>query len=618
MAAVKAKGQAGKAAVWVILALLILGLAGFGATNFGGSLRSVGQVGETEIRVDAYARAVQQDLRAFQQQTGQPVSFAQAQALGLDRAVLQRLVSTAAMDNEAARIGLSVGDEEIRARILDLPGFRGLDGSFDRETYRFALDNAGLSVAEFEEDVRREVARTLLQGAVVSGVVLPEAGIAPVLTFLAERRSFTWASITEDRLPEALPEPDAADLAAFHAAEAARFTLPEAKRITWVALTPADVMDAVEVSEDRLLAAYERRIAEFVRPERRIVERLVLPSQAEADAARARLDAGEVRFAALVAERGLALDDVDMGDVTEAELGMGAAEVFAPDAPGIVGPVTTALGPALFRVNAILTPVETPFAEAVPLLREEVAEDAARRLLADRRDAIDDLLAGGATLEELAETDGMVLGTLDWRPGDSEGIAAYEAFRTAAAAVTERDFPEVGDLEDGGIFALRMDAVVPPALQPLDEIEDEVRQAWRATRLAEALTAEADRLRDRLAEGVTLTGLGLPIRQEGATGRGQFVPEAPAGMIAAVFDMALGEVRVVTDAAGAVALVRLEAILPPDRSDAETADLERRIAQELSQSLAEDVLTAFVRALEAQAGIRLDQQAIAAVNAQFN
>jgi peptidyl-prolyl cis-trans isomerase D len=522
------------------------------------------------------------------------------------------------MDNEAARIGLSVGDAEIRERILDIPAFRGLDGNFDREAYAFVLDNAGLSIAQFEDDVRRDVARTLVQGAVAGGVAMPEGGFLPVLTYLAERRTFVWVPLTEDRLAEALPEATEADLVAFHAGEAARFTLPEARRITWVALTPSDVMDDLVIPEERLMEAYERRIAEFIRPERRIVERLVYPSMDAAAEARARLDDGSARFAQLVQERGLSLDDVDMGDVTEAELGDGAAEVFALDEPGVVGPVNSSLGPALFRVNAILPPSETPFEDAAPLLLEEAAADAARRLLADRRDEVDDLLASGATLEELAETEGLTIGTLDWRPGDTDGIAAYESFRAAAAAVTPQDFPEVGDLEDGGIFALRLDEVVPPTLQPLEEIEDEVREAWRVARLTEALVAEGERLKNALSEGVTLSGLGLSARQEDAVARRQFVADTPEGTVAEVFEMTAGEVRIISDAAGNVALVRLEEVLPPDRSEEGTAGLEQLIVQELSQSLSEDVLAAFIRALEAQAGIRLDQQAIAAVNAQFN
>ena len=614
----RAKGQAGKAVVWVLLGLLILGLAGFGATSFSGSMRAVGEVGDTEITVNAYARAVQQDLRTVQQQTGQSLSFAQAQALGLDRAVLQRLVSTAAMDNEAARIGLSAGDAAIRDRILDIPAFQGINGSFDREAYRFALENAGLSVPEFETDVRREVARTLVQGAVAGAVEMPPAGVDPVLTWIAERRSFSSAAVTAAQLPAPLPEPTDADLRAFHAAEAARFTLPEARRITWAALLPQDVMDEVEVPEDRLREAYERRIAEFVRPERRLVERLVFPSQAEAEAARARLDAGETDFNALVEGRGLSLLDVDMGDVTQAEIGRGGAEVFALAEPGVVGPVESDLGPALFRVNAILAPVETPFEDVAPMLLEEAAADAARRLVSDRREDLDDLLAGGATLEELAETEGLTLGAMDWRPGDSDGMAAYEAFRTAAAAVTADDFPELLELEDGGLFALRLDGTVPPALQPFDEVADAVREAFEADRLARALRDEADRLAGRLSEGMTMAGLGLTVRPGAAVTRSERMPELPGGAVEAAFAMDLGEVRVVADDAGQVAILRLDAILPPDRTDPETAQLADLIGQELSRSLAEDVLTAFVRALEAEAGIRLDQQAINAVNAQFN
>ena len=44
-----AKGQTSRVLVWILLGLLIVGLAGFGATNFGGSVRSVGKVGDTDI-----------------------------------------------------------------------------------------------------------------------------------------------------------------------------------------------------------------------------------------------------------------------------------------------------------------------------------------------------------------------------------------------------------------------------------------------------------------------------------------------------------------------------------------------------------------------------------------
>ena len=72
-------------------------------------------------------------------------------------------------------------------------------------------------------------------------------------------------------------------------------------------------------------------------PERRLVERLVYPDQAAADAARAELDAGTT-FEALVAERGLTLDAIDLGDVTREDLGAAGDAVFAAAEGGVVGP----------------------------------------------------------------------------------------------------------------------------------------------------------------------------------------------------------------------------------------------------------------------------------------
>ena len=60
------KNKAGQVVVWIILGLLILALGGFGITSFGGSVRYVGSVGDTDIGVEEYGRELQQELRALQ------------------------------------------------------------------------------------------------------------------------------------------------------------------------------------------------------------------------------------------------------------------------------------------------------------------------------------------------------------------------------------------------------------------------------------------------------------------------------------------------------------------------------------------------------------------------
>ncbi|HJO50104.1 MAG TPA: SurA N-terminal domain-containing protein, partial [Sulfitobacter pontiacus] len=121
----KAKGNSfTKTAVWGLMGLLILGLGGFGAVNLNGSARTVGEVGDKSISVDDYARELQQQIRAIESQSGEQLSFQEAQAIGLDRAVLQRLVRLRALDNEADEMGLSIGDANLRERVVEIPSFQ--------------------------------------------------------------------------------------------------------------------------------------------------------------------------------------------------------------------------------------------------------------------------------------------------------------------------------------------------------------------------------------------------------------------------------------------------------------------------------------------------------------
>ena len=52
--------------VWILMGMLIVGLAGFGAVNFSGSMTSVAIVGEREVTVDTYMRELQREQRALQ------------------------------------------------------------------------------------------------------------------------------------------------------------------------------------------------------------------------------------------------------------------------------------------------------------------------------------------------------------------------------------------------------------------------------------------------------------------------------------------------------------------------------------------------------------------------
>ena len=611
------KGAGSQIVVYSLMAMLVVGLGGFGITNFGGGLSAIGSVGDREIPMNRYVRALQAELNAFSAQSGQQVPMAQALALGLDRQVLQSLVAQTALDNEADRIGLSVGNETVAAEVTKAPAFHGTAGTFDRETYRFALDRANMSEAEFEGDLRADLGRQLLTGAIAGGFVAPASVTDTFYAWIAERRGFSLLRLTAADLTTPLADPSDDDLTAFYQANIAQFTAAEAKRFTYAALLPEAIAADQPVDEAALKELYQDRIADFVQPEKRLVERLVFPSAEEAEAAKARLDAG-TSFETLVADRGLGLDDIDLGDVSREDLGAAADGVFGLTEPGIVGPLESDFGPALFRMNAILSAQEVTFEDARADLAMEIQGDAARRAIADRIEAIDDLLAGGATLEDLAKEQGMTIGTIDFvaNSPSPEGIAAYPKFREAAIAAQEGDFPEAVLLDDGGVVTLRLEEIVPPTPIPFADAREDVLAAWRSDATAKALAAQAIDIKAAVEGGASLGSFGI-VDRTARIARDGFIENTPPELLTAVFAMQPGELRVI-EGPGFTGIVQLDDINAADPEGDDAAALKGAIAAQVEQALSQDALTLFTNALTNEAGISLDQTAINAVHAQFN
>lgn len=607
--------------VWILMALLVVGLAGFGIDGFlSQTVRSIGQVGGRDISTNNYARSLQQEIRAIEQQFGQAVPFAQLQAMGLDAQVRARLVTQAALESEAERIGISVGDETVQRTITAIPAFRGPGGGFDRDTYRFTLQNAGQTTAEFESEIRRDAARGILQAATAAGVETPQAMRDALLDFYAARHSFALFTLAEDQLETPVAAPTEAEIEAFYTDNTEQFTAPEVRAFTYAWLSPAMVLETIEVDDEALQQLYESRLADYVQPERRLVERLVFPDTDSAAAAMARIDADEASFEDIVTERGLSLDDTDMGDVTESALGAAGAPVFALSEPGTVtGPHTSPVGPALFRMNAILSAQETTLAEVEDELRTELASDRARRVIADDFDLYEDLLAGGASIEDLASETAMELGQIDWTEETSEGIAAYAEFREVAAQAGVDDFPEVHVLADGGIFALRLDAITPPAPRPLDEVRTAAAEGARARLVEAALSERAQTLAAELAAAgaeAVAEAQELPFDSFEQITRTDTLPGLPDALLDAVFDGEAGEP--VVQVAGQRAFVAIVTDRqPPDPEDAQTLRLVEAIDEQIGGALAQDVFGYFARALEREAGISFNEAAIEAVHANF-
>ena len=602
--------------LWIIMGLLVVGLLGFGTGGLSGNIRNIGTVGDKDVSVVSYQRALTEQMRAFGAQIGTTLGFQQAQAFGLDQAVLAQVVQTRTLDNEATNLGISVGDVRVRDEVLKIPAFKGLSGDFDREAYKFTLSQNGMSEAEFETGIREEMARTLLQGAVVGGIPSPDTYAETLSQYIGEARTITMATLTADDLIAPVAGPTEAELQTYFDAHPDDFTKPESRDITYAWLTPEMIQDDIEIDEQALRDLYQERISDFVQPERRLVERLVYIDEAAAEAAKVKLGTDGVDFDALVTERGLSLNDVDLGDVAQTDLGTAGEAVFAANAGDVIGPLNTTLGPALFRMNAILSAEEISFEDAEPDLRVELSAARARRVIDDSRDQINDLLAGGARLEDLAEQTDMAIGTITWDNDNRDDIAAYDEFRTLAASAKVGDYPTLADLADGGIFAIRLDTITPPSVKSLDEVRDAATAGWTAQAIQKALIAQAEETATSIEPLTGFETVGLTGKTESNLTRRSFLEGTPKTFLTDVFAMANGDVKVIDNVTTAI-IVRVDAITAPDATTPQTAADKDVAATAAAAGMSQDIFEAFAASLQARTDVNINQAAVTAVHAQL-
>lgn len=605
----------------VLLAVLVASFAVWGIGDvFSASLgSSVAHVGDQKISGERFLAAFNRETRAASQRFGQPVDAELARQLGIDQQVLSSLATEATLDQAMEELSLSAPDQAVADSIVNDPSFQGASG-FDDAAYKYEIARAGYSVESYEDQVRRALARNQLSAALLAGATAPPGAAETLYAYQAETRRFAYLALAPIPHGAAPGAPDEAALAAFHEANADRFTAPESRDVVYLHVSVDELAKEQTPDEDAIRALYQNRAAFYDLPERRALYQTVFGDRAAAEAAHARLVAGEIDFDELLAERGETRADVSLGEVTRDEVQEAVAEAaFALEAEGVTGPIDTGFGHALVDVAAIIPAVLTPYEDARAELALDLGREAALDVAPGVAAEIEDMRAGGARLEEIAQRMGLPLGRVEalrradrgaGLTGDGQFIA--EAF--AAAPGEERDIVEMAD---GSYFVLRVDSVAEAQLRPLEEVREEVEALWRAEEVLKSLDALAGTLKQRLEQGETIARLaeelGVTVESEGPKTRAEGWRALPADAAATLFSAPQGGVVTARAPGGAgVVIAQVAEIIPPDPDgDAVTA-----LQAQLNQMAGADAIQLFLQAKQRELEVTVNRPLIDSILTQ--
>jgi peptidyl-prolyl cis-trans isomerase D len=584
-------------------------------------------VGGTTITLNELDRQYRRDLQGAQRRMGVNFNPTQQQKLELANQVLEGQIDDTLLIEAAGQSGFRVGDALVRNYTQSLPVFAGLDGKFDPSKFRLALENQGLSEATFVPLVRDDLTKQVIISPIVNSAVVPKLVVDDIYRYRNEQRVAQTITVRSERI-SGIPAPTDAEIDSYYKAHAAEFTAPEYRSFTVLDVTPGLYEGEVKVTDDDLHAAYDQHKAEYVVPEQRKITQVVLADKATAEAVlKAAQPSKNLTDAAKTVTGGkaqpISLDFVSKDEFPEAL----REPVFSAAKDAVVGPVQSPLGWHIVKVDDVKPGHEVPFDEVKAKLAEQVKHDGAVDLLSQRVDKqVGDKLAAGTSMEDVAaglNAKPVKVGPIDVKgtlqKPDNNAPKADPAWTTQAFQLQQGETSSLTDDKNGGYFAVRLDAVVPPTLKPLAEVKAQIVTEWTKEKQAAAAAKRADELAAKVKGGAAIdkvaadAGLKLDTTQPATRQADEKSSLSPA-LVDALFKFEkIGDSAAVATDDGAV-VARLSEIRPADPKTA--GEKLQPLVRELDSAMRADTMAQFQAGLRTSTKIKINPKAVETVVGQ--
>jgi peptidyl-prolyl cis-trans isomerase D len=612
----------GKAIMAVVMGGLIVSFAiwGIGDIFRGFGVNSVAKIGGTEITIAQFQQYYTDQLQQYSRRLGKPISPDQARATGLDRQLLGQMVAETALDEQAGKLRLGLSDADIAQRITSDPNFRGVDGRFDRARFEQIIRQAGYSEGRYVAEQRNVMLRRQIAQSISGELPVPTTLLTAINQYQNEKRSVEYLALTSAQAGD-IPAPTPDVLTKYFEDRKDLFRAPEYRKISILALTPAEIAKPDAVSDADAKAYYDQHKASYGTPERSELRQMVFPNEQEAAAAKEKLAKG-MSFTDLAKERGLKDSDTDIGMVAKSDIidPAVADAAFALKSGEVSAPVKGTFGTVLVEAGKIEPGTQKTYEEVASQIKREIAESHAKSEVGTLRDKIEDERAAGSTLAETAKKLGLKSVTFDavdraGRAPDGKPVTGLPRTPDVVNAAFASDVgvdTEALSMQGGGFLWYDVTGITRSRERTLDEVKDQAATRWRDDEVAKRLKAKTDEMLGKLKAGSTMAQLANEngLKVETATDLQRRKPGGfvPAKLVEAAFKTPK-DVPTITDGNTETErfVFRVTEVTDP-KLDAASPEA-KQLSATLQNSYADDIIGEYIGRLETDLGVSINEAA---------
>lgn len=315
----------------VILAIIILSfvLTSFSGYIGSGSQQYAAEVNGQEIGRANFEQALANERGRLQQQLGDQFSQLASNngyMTQLRQQVLNRMVNDILLDQYAAKIGLSIGDDQVKLAIQSSAQFQ-TNGKFDNDKYLSLINRFQYQSAQYAELMRKQLlTQQLLNGVSGTNFVLPNE-VQSVIALIDQKRDIRTAKIDMKALAaQKDAEPSEQEVKDFYEQNKTRFIAPESIRVNYIEVDAASLTDGIKVTDREIADFYQQNKSRYIQKTRFNYSIIVLDKEDDAKAILGQLKNG-ANFADVAKDKSI---DKDTG-AKGGELGWLEASAITDD-----------------------------------------------------------------------------------------------------------------------------------------------------------------------------------------------------------------------------------------------------------------------------------------------
>lgn len=612
----------------VLLGLLAMAFVGWGvfttsassemfsyilsATGWGP--KDLAKVGAITINGDDYSRSLQRRVKEVAQQTGQPLTMDDAHKFGLDRQVLDGMVSQAAVDTTARNLKLAVSQNVLLGEIAREKAFQNSSGQFDSTAFQRVLENNGMNEAQYFAMQTRQHAQAAILDVASGQLTMPKVLTTALTQYTGETRDVKYFDVTATDADVTKPTDD--ELKKQYDAHPAAYTAPEYRAAATMSVDAAAIAVSQQISPEELQAGYDAHKQDFATPEKRTIIQLTFPSVDEAKKAKDRIAAGE-DIMKIAGEMKLKDSDVTLTDkLKEDFLDPKIADAaFALKEGEVSDPVQGSLATALVKASKVTPAHQATLDEVKDQLTKTLQLEKAKTQIGELYNNVEDARAASTKFEDIAQKFGLtfaVVGPVSAAGQDQAGKDLSASVKPdvlkaifASDVGVENDAVNQGD----GYVWYEVRSVTPSALKPMDQVKDQVSQDIIHERISVAALDKAKKIVDVMKAGKSMEDeakelSALPKIAQNLK-RDQQTPDFDGPALSAAFSVADQGFAVSPGGDGKSARVMQVIKLTMPAVMASSPELTQ-MKQQLASTFSSDMQQGLVNALKKNVGVKVN------------